>query len=168
MPKDKNKKPVKSVYVKEVGKQEKDLGRFLNYTPRNEAEEKDLSLASLIHQAEDRLLDQNIKLSAAKHEVHEMELERQIHLAIMADKEADKDWKYRFSEDFYFGVEERPAEIADEIKYLEKYILSAKSLIKNEKYKNIPVDFWKTFHWDSEGVNIWDDDTKYDPDNLPF
>lgn len=160
-------KAVQSVYAKEVGKQDKGIARFLNYSPRNEGEERDLLLASLINDAEDRLLDWEIKAGAAKHELNELDLKREIHKAVMADKKADKNWEYNFSEDFYIDTKNRLSEIEDEIKYLERYIVNAKALIKNEKYKNVPPDFWLTYHWDGDGVNIWDEEDD-ELDEMPF
>ncbi|MCX6713499.1 MAG: hypothetical protein NTV48_00095, partial [Candidatus Vogelbacteria bacterium] len=126
--------------------------KYLKYSPSNEQEERDLLLAKLIYDTENRLLNLEMKQSGLKFELDKMNLEREIHEKLMSDKKVDLDWEYRFSEDFYYAEKKELEEAKADIVYYTAYLEKAKKLIKTEKYKKLPTDFFNFYHWDGEGV----------------
>lgn len=131
-----------------------DEGEFLHYTPRNKREEKELLLAKMIWEKEERLDSLMLKVDNAKFEIRKLDLEREIYQKILAK---NKNYEYWFSEDYYTTVKNRLVELEDDMTYESMWIAEAQKLIKTEKYKNIPAGFFYHFHFDGEDGILWED-----------
>jgi len=148
----------KSKDLEATAKIAKDEAEFFYYSPNNDQEKKDLLLAKIINDREDRLImDSECKASAAKFELEKLDLERAVHQKLLKSlpKAKQKDWQYCFSEDYYQTVLGRLQEIEDDIDYEKKWIETAKKSIKTKKYLDLPFDFFQHYHWDYEDENFW-------------
>lgn len=137
-----------------------DEARFHYLSPNNAQEERDFDLAFLIVKQEARLSDLQEKIDAVMHELAILEIEKDVHDALIADanKEHQEAWKYNFSEDNRMTVVMRRDELQGEVLYINAWLAQARKLIKTEKYKNLPEGALDGWHYFSEGVSIWDDD----------
>jgi hypothetical protein len=141
--------------------------QYFYYCPNNPAEEKEFLLAKMIYNEEERLMNLEIQLDAAKYDLEKLDLNREVNHALMKTAEAEKhpDFKYRFSEDYYMTVKNRHDELLEDIRYSQLWLEAAAKMIKSEKYKNMPESVAKSIVDDSEGVNIWTNDPFEDDDN---
>lgn len=146
---------------------------FSYFTPVNEREEKELLLAKMIKEHDDRLLNLMSKADGAKLELRRLEIEREVDKRISPKpkKETAKDAldfsldeSYRFSEDFYKTVEGRLMEIESDVKYESAWINEAEGMIKTDRFKNLPGDFFDHMHFDGEGGTFWTDSMGMDQD----
>lgn len=137
-----------------------DEARFNYLCANNAQEERDLELAFLIVENEERRFTLQEKIDVAEHELAVLEIEKDVHDALIANanKARKKEWEYNFSEDHRMTVVMRRDELRDESLYLDAWIAQARKLIKTEKYKNLPKGALDGWHLYSEGVSIWDDD----------
>jgi len=131
-----------------------DEGEFLYYTPQNEREEKELLLAKMIWEKEDRLDNLMAKADNAKFEIRKLDLDREVYQKILAK---NKNYEYWFSEDYYTTVKNKLAELEEDMAYESLWVAEARKSIKTEKYKNIPADFFYHFHFDGESGTFWED-----------
>lgn len=141
-----------------------DEAQFNYLSSNNAQEERDLDLAFLIVDKEERMFDLQEKQEAAEREIASLEMEKEVHDALIshANKARKEAWKYNFSEDYLMIVKGRRDELRDETLYLDAWIAQARKLIKTEKYKNLPpgaLDGWHNF---LDGVSFWDDDDDED------
>lgn len=127
----------------------------MHYTPQNEREEKELLLAKMIKDKEDRLDNLMAKADNAKFEIEKLDIDREVYKKIVAK---NKNYEYWFSEDYYTTVKNKLAGLEEDIAYETLWIKEAEKLFKTEKYKNIPADFFYHFHFDGEGGTFWEDD----------
>jgi hypothetical protein len=136
------------------------------YSPTNDKQEEELLLAKMIWREEDRLIDLTIKADAARFALDKLDLDRKVHAEIMkkVSKKRAEEWQYNFSEDYYTTVEDTWARLDDEVAYLTAWIEEARKLIKTEKFRDIPDDFFRHCHYDSEGVDFMDEDECEDED----
>lgn len=137
-----------------------DEARFNYLCANNAQEERDLELAFLIVEKEERRVTLQEKIDVAEHELAVLEIERDMHDALIANanKARKEEWKYNFSEDHRLTVVIRRDELKDEALYTDAWLAQARKLIKTEKYKNLPQGALDGWHRFSEGISIWDDD----------
>jgi len=147
--------------LKAIAEIAKGEAEYFHYSPANKQEEKDLLLAKIISEREDHLImDLECQAGAAEFELERLDLERTVHKKLLKSlpKTKQHDWQYYFSEDYYQTVVNRLEEIEKDIDYENKWIETAKKLIKTKKYLSLPPDFFRHYHWDYEGMDFWPDD----------
>lgn len=137
-----------------------DEARFNYLCANNAQEERDLELAFLIVENEERRFALQEKIDVAEHELAVLEIEKDVHDALIANanKARKEEWKYNFSEDHRMTIVMRRDALKDEVLYTDAWLAQARKLIKTEKYKNLPHGALDGWHHFSEGVSIWDDD----------
>ncbi|MCR4313688.1 MAG: hypothetical protein NUV84_00370 [Candidatus Uhrbacteria bacterium] len=144
-----------------------DEARFNYLCANNAQEERDLELAFLIVEKEERRFTLQEKSDAAEHELAVLEIEKDVHDALIANanKVRKEEWKHHFSEDYRMTVVMCRDELLNESLYLDAWIAQAGKLIKTEKYKNLPQGAFDGWHRFSEGVSFWaNDDDDVCPD----
>lgn len=138
---------------------------LLYYTPQNDEEERELLIAKLIFEHEERLIDllediDHLRLSVKKQEI-ESEVESRLGVTqkkSQEEKEADE-----WAEGYLLEEDKRALEETEEqIRHEEAWIDEARKMITVERYKTVPPIFWEFFHFDGEETGeedgVWDDD----------
>jgi len=129
----------------------KDEARVIYYEPKNKAEENDFILAWLIWKKQNKIESQQMELSRLKSRLNALQVEDAVHQKVMKSDDTNGDWQYYSGHYFEFPeTENKMAEIKNDIKYNESWIKEAEKMIKNDKYRQIPADFFYSYHWDWE------------------
>ena len=68
------------------------------------------------------------------------------------------DWQYCFSEDYYLGEQKQYDEAVENLAYINAWLDTARKLIKNKKFLNVPEDVWSHVHWDGDKHLFWTDE----------
>jgi hypothetical protein len=151
-----------------------DEAEFRYYSPENDEQEKKLLIAKLLKYHNDKLWKLMSRADSAKYELRELEIERGIDQKIFkAAHKTLKGWGYeepgRFSEDYCTIVKHKLAEIEVDIEYESAWLREAEKMIKTEKFKNLPSDFFEHMHFNGEGGTFWTDEmgTDWEEDNFP-
>jgi hypothetical protein len=146
-----------------------DEAEFFYYSPENESQEKELLVAKMLKFHNDKLRKLLNRVDSARYELRELEIEREIDKKIFKSAHrSEKGWGYeepsRFSEDYCMIVRNKLTEIEADIEYESAWIKEAEKMIKTEKFKNLPDDFFDHMHFDGEGGIFWTDEMGMDYD----
>ena len=132
---------------------------FQEYSPKNQKEEKELLLAKIIAQREQKVMGYLSEIDELKSQLLEFELGKEVHKKVMSDNPSKKeDWKYNVMDDFVVWERNRLAELGDYIKYDSAWLETARKMIKTKKYQGILSEVLDHFHFDGDGHSFWEDE----------
>lgn len=128
------------------------------YTPQNDEEEDQFTLAHLLSRNENRMLALDKIMEEAANNEREMRVSKRVHDMVL-ENNPDKhdDWEYEWSHDYYICIAPR-AEDLTERDYLEVWIPTAEKLLAGTKYADMPEEFWELWRDDATGEEDDDDD----------
>lgn len=146
-----------------------DEAEWWYYSPENNEQEKELLVAKMLKFHSDKLWKLLSRADSAKYELRELEIEREIDKKIFKSAhKSEKGWGFeepsRFSEDYYTMVRHKLIELEADIEYESAWVKEAEKMIKTEKFKNLPGDFFDHMHFDGEGGTFWTDEMGMDYD----
>jgi hypothetical protein len=130
-----------------------DEAEFFYYSPENDQEEKEFLIAKMIKEKDDNLLKLEMKAEDIRFDLKELEIDREVNKKMLANsknKAEKEEWKYLFSEDHFICTQNELAAIESDINYEYAWIAEAEKLIKTEKFKNLPENFFEHVHFDGE------------------
>ncbi|HBR79674.1 MAG TPA: hypothetical protein DEA46_04570 [Candidatus Moranbacteria bacterium] len=131
---------------------------YLKYFPQDANEEKELLLAKMIRQAEERLENNLVKIEKLTFELEKMNIEKEVHEKLLKKNPKMKEaWKYNFMEDYYSTEMRQLSETEETIAYDVAWIEEAEEMITIEKYKNLPEDFFDYYFFDGDESSSWED-----------
>jgi len=138
----------------------RDEAELFYYEPKTGEEEKDFLLAGMALADEENIADLEIKIEKVKFESKKLGLEREIYDELMKKSSAQEreEWKYRFAEYYVTADNFGLAGLKEDLIYYQKLAKVTRSLIKTEKYSNIPIRALRNIKLDFEGASFGDDE----------
>lgn len=132
------------------------------FEPTNEQEERDFNLAKLIYDQQKNWLRQDVERSALLCRVDFLRLKLEVREKILKDASAAEKEMAQVQRDVAHEIlimeEDRLAKAEDQESAADAFIKAAEKMIKNEKYKKLPYDFFDHYHFDDEELDGFFDD----------
>ena len=126
------------------------------YEPKDMEEEHDVLVAKMIHEHEDLLTDLSSEIEVVRFDMEKLAIEREVDQMIGVE-DADE----ALGEEYVATLRTELQDLEEAIAYEARWIEAAESLIKHEKYQEVPESFFDHYFFDGE-VDESDDEEDED------
>lgn len=113
---------------------------YLYYTPENEDEIYDNSLARLVYQHEDILFESDMQREFAEEELVNQKIEKEVSEALQKKNIENQEEREMYSAEYCDVLEEDSKEYKAQVEYEQAWLEQAEIMFKTEKFKDIPFE----------------------------